>query len=91
MVRGLYRCLVWLHPAPFRLQFAEEMVWIFDEAAGKWGRRHSLLTPVSRSAGSGSYAQGSGNGPWLASREWCRSLLPSEASYRGTSLCVVSP
>jgi hypothetical protein len=37
MVRGVYRCLVWLHPAPFRLQFAEDMVWIFDETAGTRG------------------------------------------------------
>jgi hypothetical protein len=37
MVRSLYRCLVRLHPAPFRLQFAEEMLWIFDEAVGIWG------------------------------------------------------
>jgi hypothetical protein len=37
MVRSLYRCLVRLHPAPFRLQFAEEMLWIFDQVAGTWG------------------------------------------------------
>jgi hypothetical protein len=37
MVRGLYRCLVWLHPAGFRLRFEEEMLWIFDQAAGTWG------------------------------------------------------
>lgn len=34
MVRWLYRCLLWLHPASFREQFADEMLWIFDEAAG---------------------------------------------------------
>jgi len=50
MVRGLYRCLVWLHPAPFRLQFAEEMVWIFDEAAGKWGAA-ALVVDASISLG----------------------------------------
>jgi hypothetical protein len=37
MVRGLYRCLIWLHPAAFRLRFEEEMLWIFDEAASAWG------------------------------------------------------
>jgi hypothetical protein len=37
MMRGVYRCLVWLHPAWFRQRFAEEMIWIFDESAGKWG------------------------------------------------------
>jgi hypothetical protein len=37
MLRAIYRCLVWLHPAAFRQQFGEEMIWIFDEAAGTWG------------------------------------------------------
>jgi hypothetical protein len=37
MIRGLYRCLVWLHPVAFRRQFEEEMLWIFDEAACAWG------------------------------------------------------
>lgn len=37
MVRRLYRCLVWLHPAAFRLRFEEEILWIFDEAADGWG------------------------------------------------------
>jgi hypothetical protein len=37
MVRVLYRCLVWLHPAAFRLQFEEEMLWIFGQAADAWG------------------------------------------------------
>jgi len=36
-MRGLYRCLVWLHPPVFRQRFAGEMLWIFDEAAGTWG------------------------------------------------------
>ena len=31
MSRLLYRCLLWLHPPSFRQQFAEEMLWIFDE------------------------------------------------------------
>jgi hypothetical protein len=37
IVRGLYRCLLLLHPAAFRRQFAAEMLWIFDEAAGTCG------------------------------------------------------
>lgn len=37
IVRSLYRCLVWLHPAAFRLRFEEEILWIFDEAADGWG------------------------------------------------------
>ncbi len=37
MVRRFYRCLVWLHPATFRLQFAEEMLWIFDQAVDTCG------------------------------------------------------
>ncbi len=37
MMRRVYRCLLWLHPAAFRQQFEEEMLWIFDEAVGAWG------------------------------------------------------
>ena len=37
MMRRAYGCLVWLHPATFRRQFEEEMLWIFDEAADAWG------------------------------------------------------
>ena len=33
MTRALYRCVLWLHPPAFRRRFAEEMTWIFDEAA----------------------------------------------------------
>ena len=33
MIRTLYRWLVWLHPPAFRRRFADEMLWIFDEAA----------------------------------------------------------
>ena len=32
MTRWLYRCLIGLHPAAFRRQFAGEMLWIFEEA-----------------------------------------------------------
>jgi hypothetical protein len=37
IMRGLYRCLVWLHPPAFRQHFAEEMLWIFDEASATTG------------------------------------------------------
>jgi hypothetical protein len=37
MMRRAYRFLLWLHPAVFRRQFEEEMLWIFDEAADTWG------------------------------------------------------
>jgi hypothetical protein len=30
MIRAVYRSLLWLHPAEFEEQFAEEMLWIFD-------------------------------------------------------------
>jgi uncharacterized membrane protein len=32
MMRTVYRCLVCLHPAAFRLRFEEELLWIFDES-----------------------------------------------------------
>jgi hypothetical protein len=31
----LYRVLLWLHPPAFRNEFAGEMLWIFDETAGR--------------------------------------------------------
>src|SRR5438128_200401 len=34
MTRSLYRCLLRLHPAEFRRQFADEMLWIFDQVSG---------------------------------------------------------
>ena len=37
MIRPVYRCLLWLHPAAFRLRFEEEMLWIFDEGADALG------------------------------------------------------
>jgi fatty acid desaturase len=36
-MKRMYRFLLWLHPAAFRRQFAEEMLWIFDEAIDSWG------------------------------------------------------
>ena len=38
MLRSLYRRLLCLHPPAFRQRFAEEMLWIFDEAAGHMER-----------------------------------------------------
>ena len=37
MSRGLYRFILRLHPLAFRRKFAEEMLWIFDEAAAAEG------------------------------------------------------
>ena len=37
MFRSLYRYLVRLHPASFRVRFEEEMLWVFDEAVDTWG------------------------------------------------------
>ncbi len=37
MTRAIYRSLLWLHPAPFRREFAGEMLWIFDESAQTGG------------------------------------------------------
>jgi D-alanyl-D-alanine carboxypeptidase len=37
MSRSLYRFVLKLHPAAFRERFAEEMLWIFDEAAATQG------------------------------------------------------
>ena len=37
MTRSLYRFLVRLHPPAFRQQFADEMLWIFDEAGAVEG------------------------------------------------------
>jgi hypothetical protein len=34
MIRSIYRTLLWLHPGGFRKQYAEEMLWIFDESGG---------------------------------------------------------
>jgi hypothetical protein len=31
-MRSLYLSLLWLHPRSFRKRFADEMLWIFDEA-----------------------------------------------------------
>jgi hypothetical protein len=34
MIRWLYCTFLWLHPPAFRRQFAEEMLWIYDETRG---------------------------------------------------------
>jgi hypothetical protein len=34
MIRSLYRWMLRLHPPGFRRQYAEEMLWIYDETAG---------------------------------------------------------
>jgi len=42
MSRTLYRWLLWMHPAAFRRQYADEMLWIFDEASATQGARGLL-------------------------------------------------
>ena len=37
MIRALYRLLIRLHPPAFRERFAQEMLWIFEEAENVWG------------------------------------------------------
>jgi len=39
MKRRFYRLLLWMHPPGFRDQFADEMLWIYDEAASGNGNR----------------------------------------------------
>jgi hypothetical protein len=48
MTRGLYQCLIWLHPPAFKRRFEVEMLWIFDEAADTWGVA-SLIADASMS------------------------------------------
>jgi hypothetical protein len=36
-MRFLYVLLIGLHPSSFRKRFAQEMIFIFDEAANLWG------------------------------------------------------
>jgi len=36
-MRTCYRCLLWLHPAVFRRDYAGEMLWIFDQASDSQG------------------------------------------------------
>jgi CubicO group peptidase (beta-lactamase class C family) len=43
VIRHLYRCLVQLHPAEFRREFADEMLWIFDETSAR-GSTGALFT-----------------------------------------------
>jgi D-alanyl-D-alanine carboxypeptidase len=35
VTRSLYRCILRLHPAAFRREFGDEMLWIFDEERAK--------------------------------------------------------
>jgi hypothetical protein len=37
MTRALYTCVLWLHPPAFRRRFADEMLWIFEEASESHG------------------------------------------------------
>jgi hypothetical protein len=37
MTRGLYHCLIRLHPSSFKVRFQDEMLGVFDEAEHEWG------------------------------------------------------
>jgi len=45
-MRFLYLVLISMHPPPFRKRFAQEMVWIFDEAADSWGTSSLFLDAI---------------------------------------------
>jgi len=84
MIRGLYRCLVWLHPPAFRLRFEEEMFWVFDQAVGTWGA--AALVADAIISLSRQWLLRSGLWKWAAaaSLELCCSSLHSEVSCPGT-------
>jgi hypothetical protein len=48
LLRSLYRGLIHLHPASFRSEFGEEMLWIFDEETSS-GRVFSLFLDAAHS------------------------------------------
>jgi len=48
IVRDVYRCLLRLHPRAFRDEYAEEMLWVFDEEARR-GTPYWLLWDGARS------------------------------------------
>jgi len=63
-MRTLYRCLLWLHPPVFRREYADEMLWIFDQAAASQGAGALLFD------GLGSLAR-----QWLLRSGWWRIAL----------------
>jgi hypothetical protein len=46
MTRTLYRWLICLHPPAFRLRFAPELLWIFDESSDASGATALLYDAV---------------------------------------------
>jgi uncharacterized membrane protein len=46
MTRTLYRWLIYLHPPAFRLRFASELLWIFDESRDESGAMQLLYDAV---------------------------------------------
>lgn len=46
-LRGVYVALLRLHPKAFRQRFAEEMLWIFDQAAAEQGAGRLLLDALT--------------------------------------------
>jgi hypothetical protein len=43
MLRGIYRCVLGMHPPAFRRRFGEEILAIFDQAPGKFAALRLLL------------------------------------------------
>jgi hypothetical protein len=38
--------MIWMHPTPFRAEFGEEMLWIFDEESRKGPAAHLLFDAI---------------------------------------------
>jgi hypothetical protein len=63
-MRACYRCLLWMHPAAFRREYGDEMLWIFDETTSSNGARELFLD------GLGSLAR-----QWVLRSGWWRIAL----------------
>jgi hypothetical protein len=63
-MRTCYRCLLWMHPAVFRREYGNEMLWIFDQTAGSQGASALFVD------GLGSLAR-----QWVLRSGWWRVVL----------------
>jgi hypothetical protein len=46
MLRGLFRCVVRLHPSSFRRRFGDEMLYIFDQQKGALAELNAMLDGI---------------------------------------------